>query len=275
MGEPKPGARHTAAAVSTPREIVWRFVKRGRPHYVVMLLSSQGRMVLERKYDAFTTDSGYDLTPSGKWGPVGKLVDMAVRRFPVHAALRHRLELVVGALVDAVGRAPGEPVRVLSAPCGLGRDVLTLAGRVGRDRIQLVALDIDEKGDVLPELRRRAAAAGVPVETVRADLFGPELSALPRFDVVNCIGLTAWVADEDLPALFGRLAALTTPGGTLVVDNWRRHAHSKLGDLLEIPTRYHPMDRFAALLREAGFETGEPKVTPDGIVEVWTAVTPR
>lgn len=273
------GPRHTALVVSTPRQLIWRILRTGRLHYALLLLSAQGRRVLERKYDAFTTDAGYDTRAAGRWGPIGRIVDAIVLRFPVHVALRQRLGLVVSALyADACDRAPaGRPVQVLSAPCGLGRDVITtatrLAARPGAPRLAVTALDIDARGDVLPELRARAAAAGVAVSTVQADLFAAETSCLVHdggFDIVNCIGLTAWVDEADLPALFARLAQLTAPGGLLVVDNWRQHRHSGLGALMEMPTRNHPTERFGRLLADAGFNATAPRVTANGIVEVWT-----
>jgi SAM-dependent methyltransferase len=274
------GARHTALAVSTPRQLIWRILRTGRLHYALLLLSAQGRRVLERKYDAFTTDAGYDTTAAGRWGPIGRLVDALVLRFPVHVALRQRLALVVGALCgEACDRGPADrPVQVLSAPCGLGRDVIItarrLASRPSAPRLAVTALDIDARGDVLPELRARAAAAGVAVSTVQADLFAADTSSLVGdggFDIVNCIGLTAWVDETDLPALFARLAELTAPGGLLVVDNWRQHRHSGLGALMEMPTRNHPTERFGQLLADAGFAAGTPRLTDNGIVEVWAA----
>lgn len=126
------GARHTEAKVSSPGQLVWRLARTGRVHYVGMLLSDYGRQILTRKYDAFSTDRAYTIEPSGKFGPVGKLVDRYVLSFPLHEALRQRLALVVEALVDEVlGRAEGvATVRVLSAPCGLARDVITAAARL-------------------------------------------------------------------------------------------------------------------------------------------------
>ena len=80
-------------------------------------------------------------------------------------------------------------MRLLSAPCGLVRD-LTQAGAELRaldpgllETLELHALDIDERGDVIPEATRRAAAADLPVSFHREDLFDPR-------------GLTARVRDD-------------------------------------------------------------------------------
>jgi len=281
----RPGARHTEAKVSSPGQLVWRLAKTGRVHYVGMLLSDYGRQILTRKYDAFSTDRAYTIAPSGKLGIIGKTVDRYVLSFPLHEALRQRLALVVEALGDEIkARATADrAVRVLSAPCGLARDVITTATRLRDDgvtNLELVGVDIDETGDVLTEAAGRAAKAGVDIELLREDLFAPgtELAAKAAqaggFDVVNSIGLTAWIDPPDLDRLIARYAELMAPGGTLVVDNWVRHKHSHLGEMLEMPTRYHPEDVFRASLERAGLKVVDVKTTANGIVTLWRATRP-
>ncbi len=269
--------------MSSPLRIVGRLAARGRVHYLGMLASDYGRMILTRKYDAFSTDYAYENRPRGLLGPVGKAMDALVLRFPLHAALRQRLALVVPALVEAVRAQAGagaSPVRVLSAPCGLARDVITAASRIDAEadapRVRLIGLDIDESGDVLPEAARRAARAGVSVELLREDLFAAETRLAQivardgPFHVANCIGLTAWVDAPDVARLLRRFAGLLAPGGSFIVDNWRRHKHSRLGDYMEMPTRYHPESEFRALLEDAGFEALSLTPTSNGICSIWT-----
>lgn len=281
------GARHTEAKVSSAGQLVWRLAKTGRVHYVGMLLSDYGRQILTRKYDAFSTDRAYTIEPSGKLGPIGKLVDRYVLAFPLHEALRQRLALVVEALVDEVGgRAQrAGTVRVLSAPCGLARDLTTAAVRLrdenGVENLELVGVDIDETGDVLAEAGRRATKAGVVIDLLREDLFAPGTELAGRaagtggFDVVNSIGLTAWIDAPDLERLIARYAELMKPGATLVVDNWVRHKHSHLGEMLEMPTRYHPEGIFRSALERAGLKVVDVKTTANGIVTLWRAVLPE
>lgn len=280
------GARHTAARRSTAGELVWKMAKTGRVHYVALLLSDYGRQILTDKYDAFTTDKAYTVEPGGLLGPVGRLIDRFVLNFPLHVALRQRLALVVDTLTRQIeARVPRDgPVQVLSAPCGLARDVITTAQRLregdGDIPLELTGVDIDETGTVLEEAARRAAAAGVEMEFLREDLFAPETTLSARasqasgFDLVNSIGLTAWIDLPDVERLAARYAELLAPGGSLVIDNFREHKHSHLGDLLEMPTRYHPEDAFRAALESAGFEDVGFQETDNGIVTVWTATLP-
>lgn len=277
------GARHTEAKVSSPGTLVWRLARTGRVHYIGMLLSDYGRQILTRKYDAFSTDSAYTIQPHGLLGPVGKLIDRFVLSFPLHEALRQRLALVVDALVGEISyRANRDrPVRVLSAPCGLARDVITAAGRTKADneefQLELTGVDIDETGDVLKEAARRAHAAGVDIELLREDLFAPgtELSdkaaRLGGFDIVNSIGLTAWIDPPDLKMLISRYVELMAPDGTLVIDNWCRHKHSHLGEMLEMPTRYHPEEVFRPALENAGLRILDVQSSGNGIVTLWRA----
>jgi len=39
-------------------------------------------MILKRKYDAFVTDRAYENQPHGRMGPIGRMVDGFVLRFP-------------------------------------------------------------------------------------------------------------------------------------------------------------------------------------------------
>lgn len=273
--------RHAEAAVSTPAQVAWRFVRRGRVHYLPLLLSERGRDTLVRKMDAFATDNGYTTEPRGQLGPLGRAVDRMVIGFPMNVGLRQRLDLVTDALATAVrghAAAGADPVRVLSAPCGLIRDLLHTAAKLDQDpaaaRVEWTGVDIDQRGDVLPEARRRADAAGLPITLLREDLFAErgqlaDQAAAGGFHVINCIGLTAWLDLPDVARLAARLAELAAPGATLVVDNWHCHRHSHLGPIMEIPTRYHPDDGFREALERAGFGDWQVRRTGNGAVSVW------
>jgi hypothetical protein len=246
-------ARHRQAARTPAGRLALRNLLRGRPQYTLLLLSDYGRAILEHKYDAFTTDLAYVKRPSGKLGPIGAFIDRVVLGVDLHADLRDRLGIVTDELVRAVTErreAGVGPVRVLSAPSGLCRDLIQAATALrGQDPAALQdvewhALDLDERGDVLPEAERRCRAAGLHVRVHRADLFDTAavraaLADRP-VDVVNCVGLTPWLTLGEVERLVGFFAReLIVPGGLLIIDTFARHSTSAAGDHLEIPTQYH------------------------------------
>lgn len=281
------GARHDAGARTPTWRLVLRFRLRLRWRQLLAFPSNYSWMVMRRKYDAFTTDRAYDERPSSWLGPLGWWADRRVLRYPLHVALRERLQFVTEALVAEVrarDRRPQERrVRLLSAPCGLVRD-LTQAGAELRaldpgllETLELHALDIDERGDVIPEATRRAAAADLPVSFHREDLFDPRgLTARVRddgpFDIVNTIGLAAWLSLDEVERLACFLhRRVMRRGSTLLIDNFARHEHSDLGDDLEIFTRYHEPAEFERTLERCGLRVTARRVSTNGVCTLYIA----
>lgn len=279
-------ARHSQGARKSLGRIAWSFFVRLKWQYLPLLLSDYTREILRRKYDAFATDRAYEDRPSGLLGPLGRWVDRRVLNFPTHEGLRQRLQIVVDnvkadvhhRLQDGVPR-----VRVLSAPCGLLRDLLLCATELREEdartseKLELHALDLDAMGEVLPAASLRAAVAGVPVRFYRDDLFNPEslgvvLREGTRFHVMNCIGLTTWLDLEDVGWLAGFFHdQVLVPGGTLIIDNWASHKYSSLGRDMEIYSRYHNPEAFAQVLGKSGFQVVEAKTTANGVATVYVA----
>ncbi|MBI4218509.1 MAG: class I SAM-dependent methyltransferase [Chloroflexi bacterium] len=277
-------ARHTRDANRSVNALAWSFFVRLRWQYFPLLLSDYAREILRRKYDAIATDRAYINHASGAFGPIGKVIDRAVLNFPTHEGLRQRLRLVSRAIeVESRRRLElgQEPVRVLSAPSGLLRDVITALRALQTTdplvlpRIEVHALDLDATGEVIPLARNRASAAGVNVAFYREDLFdSPSLkrqaAEARRFDVVNCIGLTTWLDLDEV----GRLARIfretaLVPNGALIVDNWARHKYSDLGKQLEIRGRYHTPAEFTQAFTNNGFRVIRSETTPNGVVTVY------
>ena len=248
-----------------------------------LLLSDYAREIMRRKYDAIATDRAYENRPSGLLGPIGRTVDRAVLNFPTHAALRERLEFVVRDLKTEVLRVqPGRArVRVLSAPCGLARDVVTAVEQIKRERpeigrqIELFGLDLDSTGEVLPLAHERADRAGVALKLARADLFNREqvsaaVGSVDRFHVINCIGLTPWLRLSEVEQL-ARLFHddLLVPGGALLIDNFAWHKHSGIATDLEIHSIYHPPEAFVGVLHSAGFIRIRERTTSNNVNTVY------
>jgi hypothetical protein len=145
--------------------------------------------------------------------------------------------------------------------------------------VEFHALDLDERGDVIPEAARRAAAARIDIGFYREDLFNsPSLIALlgeeSRFDIVNCIGLTAWLDLPDVQRLTSFFhERLIDLGGTLIVDNFSWHRFSALGKKLEMNTRYHPQDEFVRTIESTGFLLREARPTRNRVNTVYVFVS--
>jgi hypothetical protein len=256
------GGRHADAARSSSEELVRRWLRQGKVWLLPLLLSDYGRDLIERKYDAFATDRAYENRPSGRLGPLGKLIDWIVLQQDIHAGLRQRLPLVVDEVSKGVSDAWGRGllcVRVVSGPCGLARDLRRVWWSLGAPagRLELLSLDLDSSGDVLAAAARLAEAEGVPLATSRCDLL--DHAALTRAvsqrraDIFLCIGLGVWLDPPDLAHLLKGLHNSLVPGGLLIVDNFRAHGASRFAADLEMKTRYHSDTDFEHALRESGF----------------------
>jgi len=269
-------ARHAAHARTSPGRLVLRNLLHGRPQYALLSLSDLGRAILTNKYDAFTTDLAYANQPSGRLGPIGRLIDRIVLGVDLHADLRDRLRIVTAELVRAVEerRAAGaDPVRLLTVPSGLCRDVIAAVGELrGTDpavaeHLELWAVDLDERGDVIPEAERRCGDAGPGVHFCRADALDEAamratLGAGRRFDVINCIGLTPWLSAADVGRLLRFISRdLLAPRGLLLLDNFAPHSTSHTGPHLEIVTAYHDPAVLAGAFRGTGLEVVRERIT--------------
>jgi hypothetical protein len=260
---------------------------RERPRELLAVIpSNYAWLLLRRSYDAFATDRAYEVRPSSWLGPLGWWADRRVRSGPVESALRGRLRLVSQSLVEQVDRrlaAGTRPVRVLSAPCGLCRDliqaatVLRMQRRSVFEHLEFHALDLDSRGDVIPEARRRLRALGIPATFYREDIFDPVgLSARARagmkFQVVSCIGLAPWLTPAEVERLLSFLRdVVMEPGGTLLIDTLSEHDRSRVETALDPNFAYHPPEMFRELLERAGFRVIEQRRTANGVISLWVA----
>ena len=273
-----PVGRHADAARTAPGALARRWLRQGKVWLLPLLLSDYGRDIVARKYDAFSTDRAYANRPSGRLGPLGTLLDWIVLRQDNHAGLRQRLELVVDELVLAVASAwatGAESVRVVSAPCGLARDLRRAWDQLGRPagRLELLGLDLDASGEVLPAAGRLAAAANVPLRTARCDLLAEGdlarlLGGRPA-DVFNCIGLTPWLDRPDLDRLLRTLNGAVADDGVLLLDRFCAPRVERFARDLEIHTRYHSQADMLVALADAGFRVEAWRRTSNGISVVY------
>jgi hypothetical protein len=261
--EPRPeaaSAKHRARARMGMRQLLRSWFLAGKWHYYFLLLSDTGALLAREKYSAFAIDRIYADEPSGR-GWLGRRLDRYLLDLPVHRAVRDRFAFVTRRLTEALQELLAQgagPVTVLSVPCGLGRDLGVVHGRL-RDldagatrRLRLYGIDLDYEGRVLDEARRRAQAAGVTVRLVQANILAEATWAWLRADagplsVVSCIGLAPWLAPDELRGLLATFAAHLRPEGCVLLDRFNRGRHSDLGKAAEIPAHYHSDE----VLREA------------------------
>ena len=274
--------RHAAIATSSPSRLAWRWFITFRWHLLRLFLSDCGQDLIQRKYDAFTTDRAYENRASGRF-LVGKLVDWLVQRQALHEALRQRLQIVVPELVRLAAEFENQgkaPVRVVSGPCGLARDLILTAKMIREKgplsgRIEFWGVDLDFSGEALPEASRRAKDAAVELQLMKADLLDPaslvEAFAGKPVHVFNCIGLTPWLDLDDVDRLFSTARSLLEPGGAMIVDMFHTSPQSRSGADFEIATYYHPDDDFEETLRRAGFDIERRQETANRINVVYTA----
>ncbi len=254
---------HARVADRTGAELARAWWHSGRWWYLPLLLSDYARELVDNKYDAFATDRAYENRPSGRLGPVGWLVDWLVLHQDIHQALRQRLDAVVDETVRAVQASwedEREPVRLASGPCGLARDLRLIWRALGspHGRLQLLGLDLDEAGDVLPTARARAGAAGIQLATARCDLLDAvavdhAMGGVP-VDVFVSIGLSVWLKPDELAVLLANLHAAVRPGGWLVIDHFRAMATSRFARDFDMQPYYHDRQVFESALVQAGFQ---------------------
>lgn len=272
--------RHQTDRQKSPGRLAWSWIVTFRWHLLALFLSDLGRSMINRKYDAFTTDNGYSARPVGG-NPVTRAVDSVVRRRDTHVGLRQRLELVTDELVTTTlaRRGYGE-VSLVSGPVGLGRDLrqtwarLEHLGTAPVDWLDVSGVDIDASGTVLSEASRLAEEQAVPLQTYQADLLDAdglaEVVGGP-VDVFNTIGLSTWLDESSLATILESIRSCLSPDGVLIIDHWRQHAGSKYVTALEMPARYVTDDEFEATLEAAGYVIEEKRVTANEVVVVYRA----
>ena len=258
-------------------QLAWHWLVTCRWQLFALYLSDLGRSMIACKYDAFTTDDAYDPKPRGRG--LARLVDRVVRNRDTHVALRERLDLVVGELVEScLARKDKGAVSVVSGPIGLGRDLRSAWSRLSDLRTAPIAwmdlrgFDLDASESVLAAASSLAAHDQIPLQTFQLDLLDTTRVADvigDGVDVFNCIGLTTWLDEPALGVLLSSIESTLTEDGVLIIDHWRRHGGSKYVDALQMPARYVTDAEFETSLSDAGFEVERKRVTANGVAVVY------
>ena len=269
----------TRQSASIPRALL----RRGRvleiPLYYTLRLSDLAREGIERSGSHRFADHIYRSEPSGR-GAIGRWIDArllamaAVRSFRSRylAARDEIARFVLGRL-----QQPGdEPIRVVSVPCGIPRELADAADEIRRragalpDRVEFHGIDLDP--EVLAEAAAFARARGL--SGFRAH-HGDALTRGSYPDAAACItctGLAEFLDDGDLARLYAICFDVLEPGGLLITSGMqRRRLSDYLLRLAEIRTHYRGPDDLARLARLLPFRDVRVRRDSVGLQTILTA----
>lgn len=186
----------------------------------------------------------YQNQPAGR-SRLGRVVDRYIHASPAARAVRHRW-VTVGEL----GRRLA-PRRVLSVPCGSGRDVAAMGP------VEAVLVDPD------PAARAQAGARLPAAEVVDGTV---ETAPEGPFDVVVYVGLAEYLDDAEVVRHLTALGTRLGEGGVLLTSTTAPDAsQAAMNARLGWQTRARTAEQMTALLDRAGFEVERRAVDPRGI----------
>lgn len=136
------------------------------------------------------------------------------------SGLSHRLATVPAQIHRRLNETSPDPVRVISACAGDGRDLLgVLAERSDADRVSALLVEYDKR--LADKARKSAGALPSHVEVLVADAAQSNVyrDAAPA-DLVLLCGIFGNVNDADVQATIQAAPQLCAPGGEVV---WTRH----------------------------------------------------
>jgi hypothetical protein len=270
-------ARIQHPSTPEPVRLAHGLVENGQSRYLPILSSPLAQEILARGYEARTLEKIY-ANRTTEQSLFGRMADRVILDLPLHSALRERYEATVGEICAAAvmaARSELPEFRILFAPCGLGSELLGAAARLRRDRPEAFArmrcwgVDPDADGHLLPEARRRAAAAGVKAEFLREDLrrFRSVDAVVEQegpFHLVNCVGASQTRTVEELGTLVEKYARALNPGGTLLIDRWQPTTKSVLTADLGLQMPCHNSRDFQAMLQANGLTIEREHPTGEG-----------
>lgn len=136
--------------------------------------------------------------------------------------LSHRLATVSAQIERRLDATAPDPVRVVSACAGDGRDLLgVLSRRTDADRV--TALLVENDAGLAARAREAADALTATVEVRQADAAKSEVYAhAAPADLVLLCGIFGNISDADVRATVEAASQLCAPGAEVV---WTRHRH--------------------------------------------------
>jgi extracellular factor (EF) 3-hydroxypalmitic acid methyl ester biosynthesis protein len=190
--------------------------------------------------------------------------DLFFHAQPAPRAVRNRKSYFAAVLERAIACSERNP-KVLILGCGPARDIADSIQACSRHRVQLVAIDRDQRA--LEYAARVCAPWSDRIEFVCADV----LRYTPReqFQLIWAAGLFDYLSDALFVRLVKRLGRNLAEGGELVIGNFcsehaSRHYMELVGNWL---LNYRTESDLAEIARRAGFEPWRVRIgaEPEGI----------
>jgi len=223
-------------------------------------------------------DHLYKGEPSGRY-VIGCWLDAAFMRMRAASAFRRRYLHARDAIQHVVRtRASGGMIRILTVPCGIPRDAVEAANALARefpalvDGIEYVGMDIDPHAlRVAKEFASASALRSIRFHQGNALLRGDYPTG--HFDFASSTGLTEFLEDRDVEALFANVYDVLGPGGTFYTSASApdRISGGLLG-AIKLRARYRSQSEIAALVGALPWQSATYAVDPTGLQTFVTAV---
>jgi chemotaxis methyl-accepting protein methylase len=183
---------------------------------------------------------------------------------------------VAAFLIDRSTRGDDRPIRVLSVPCGIPRELADAADAVRTHlgaspaRVEFHGIDLDP--DVLAEACAFARDRGLP------RFHAHQGDALSRatypvtFDCITCTGLGEFLEDDELAQLYGIFFDVLEPDGLLITSAMlSRRASDYLLRLAELRTHYRGPRDLERLVTRRPFRDVHVEMDAHGLQSILTA----
>lgn len=247
----------TRRSASIPRRLVAEGKYHLLPVYALLTTSDLAREGIRNSGSFRFADHIYRNQASGRYG-VGRILDRVLLALPGARSMRSRfLHSRREILRGVTGASGNDQITVVSAPCGIARDmvdvaqVLRFADPETYERVRFVGVDID------PE--PLALSSGLSSRHQRFDFRCEDAlkpGALPDgVDVIVSLGFGEFLADGVLYDFYRRCHSALKPGGRFITSAMMRDRVSDYlaRELAELHTHYRSAGHIETLLSSAGF----------------------
>ena len=257
------------------KSIPLKLLKQGRPLeipvYWLLRTSDLGREGIENSGSYRFADHIYRGEPSGT-GSFGRWLDARFLAMPATRSFRNRYVAARDELAKFLRARSGQPLDVLSAPCGIPRELADGARLSGVDLARVTFHGLDLNPQVLADARQFAQENGLPnFVTHHGDVL--DRAAYPEaVDFITCTGLGEFLSDEQLEQMYRIFHQVLRPGGLLITSGMRRRWVSEyLLRLAEFRTQYRTAPQLAAIAGRVPFAQVQTRVDEFGIQTILTA----